>query len=114
MSTIRKFRSTTARKAYDIVIDFFRNGTPITVISFMKTGGYNSYEASAILRAITHSYTEQKHGFNLQQMFEIKDGYLCKYGLVVPGVFDVLAKAITYEYAMAEFQRHLKSAINKV
>ena len=114
MDTMRKFRSTTARRAYNVVVEFFRNGTPITVISLMNAGGYNSYEASAILKAITHSYTERNHGFNLQQMFEIKDGYLCKYGLVVPGVFDILAKAITYEYAIAEFQRHLKNAINKV
>lgn len=111
---MRKFRSTTARRAYNVVIEFFRNGTPITITSLMNAGGYDYYEALAILKAITHSYTERKHGFNLQQMFEIKDEYLCKHGPVVPGVFGVLAKAITYEYAMAEFQRHLKSAINKV
>lgn len=111
---MRKFRATTVRKAYNVVVDFFKNGTPITIVSFMNAGGYNRYEASAILKAITHSYTERKHGFNLQQMFEIKDEYLYKCGSVVPGVFDILAKAITYEYAIAEFQRHLKDAINKV
>lgn len=105
---------TTVIRGYNIVVGFYKESVPVTVKALMDAGGYDYPEASAILAAVTHSYSKKTHGFDMPQLFELKNGYLFKCGNLIPGIFEKFRKAVTYEYALSEFRVNFKSNIDKV
>lgn len=110
---MRKFRMATVLRGYNIIVGFYKESVPITIKTLMR-GGYNHSEASAILAAITHSYSEKTHGFDMPQLFELKNGYLFKRANLMPDIFEKFRKAVTYEYALSEFRINFKNNIDKV
>ena len=111
---MRKFRMATVLRGYNIIVGFYKESVPITIKALMDAGGYSHSQASAILAAVTHSYSKKTHGFDMPQLFELKNEYLFKCASPIPGIFEKLTKAVTYEYALSEFRVNFKNNINKV
>jgi len=111
---MRKFRIATVIRGYNIVLNFYKEFVPITIKALRHAGGYSYLQASAILTAMTHSYSKRTHGFDMPQLFELKNGHVFKCTSLIPGIFEKLAKAVTYEYALSEFRVNFKNNVDKV